>query len=97
MYNYISNVFWKIDQRPQLFQRWTRGDTNSNFSKLKFSNEKRYNAQNAENFLASKGILVRGMSVYNLSNYLRVSLGTDEENLILIKELKVFLEKFWWQ
>ena len=65
----------------------------ANFLLIKFSNEKRYNAQNAENFLASKGILVRGMSVYNLSNYLRVSLGTDEENLILIKELKAFLEK----
>ena len=65
----------------------------ANFLLIKFSNEKKYNAENAEQFLANEGILVRGMSVYNLSNYLRVSLGTDEENIMLIKQLKCFLEK----
>jgi histidinol-phosphate/aromatic aminotransferase/cobyric acid decarboxylase-like protein len=32
------------------------------------------------------------MSVYNLPSYLRVSLGTEKENMTLIKELKRFLE-----
>jgi histidinol-phosphate aminotransferase len=59
---------------------------------IKFSNETKFNAQSAEKFLASRGILVRGMSVYNLPSYLRVSLGTEEENRTLIKELKSFLE-----
>jgi len=65
----------------------------TNFLLIKFSNETQFNAQSAEKFLANRGILVRGMSVYNLPNYLRVSLGTEEENMTLIKELKRFLEK----
>jgi histidinol-phosphate/aromatic aminotransferase/cobyric acid decarboxylase-like protein len=32
------------------------------------------------------------MSGYNLSSYLRVSLGTEEENMIFIKELKSFID-----
>ena len=64
----------------------------TNFLLIKFSNETKFNAQSAEKFLASRGILVRGMLVYNLPSYLRVSLGTEEENRTLIKELKSFLE-----
>ena len=64
----------------------------TNFLLIKFSNETQFNAQSAEKFLASRGILVRGMLVYNLPSYLRVSLGTEEENMTLIKELKSFLE-----
>ena len=64
----------------------------TNFLLIKFSNETQFNAQSAEKFLASRGILVRGMSVYNLPSYLRISLGTEEENMTLIKELKSFLE-----
>ena len=64
----------------------------TNFLLIRFPNNNRHNAQNAENFLASKGILVRGMKVYGLSNHLRVSIGNEEENLKFIKELKSFLE-----
>ncbi len=62
----------------------------TNFLLIRFPNN-RYNAQNAESFLASKGILVRGMKVYGLSNHLRVSIGNEKENLKFIKELKAFL------
>ena len=60
---------------------------------IKFPIENKYNAQSAESFLASKGILVRGMKVYGLSNYLRVSIGTEEENIKFINELKTFFKK----
>ena len=62
----------------------------TNFLLIRFPNN-RYNAQNAESFLASKGILVRGMKVYGLSNHIRVSIGNEKENLKFIKELKAFL------
>ena len=65
----------------------------TNFLLIKFPIENKYNAHNAENFLASKGILVRGMKVYGLSNYLRVSIGTEEENIKFINELKTFFNK----
>ena len=64
----------------------------TNFLLIKFPNKNLKSAQNAEKFLADKGILVRGMSAYGLSNYLRVSIGNEEENIIFIKELKKFLD-----
>ena len=64
----------------------------TNFLLIKFPYEVKYSAINAEKFLAKRGILVRGMAVYNLTNYLRVSIGTEKENITLINELKRFLK-----
>ena len=64
----------------------------TNFLLIRFPSNNKHNAQNAENFLASKGILVRGMKAYGLSNHLRVSIGNKIENLRFVEELKVFLE-----
>ena len=64
----------------------------TNFLLIKFPIKDEYSAENAESFLASKGILVRGMKVYGLPNYLRVSIGTEEENIKFLNELKSFLE-----
>ena len=64
----------------------------TNFLLIKFPSDLKKNAQSAENYLASKGILVRGMKVYGLPNYLRVSIGTQEENIKFLNELKSFLE-----
>ena len=64
----------------------------TNFLLIKFPSDLKHNAQNAENYLASNGILVRGMKVYGLSNYLRVSIGTQDENIKFLNELKSFLE-----
>ncbi len=65
----------------------------TNFLLIKFPNSLKKNAQNAEKFLAKRGILVRGMKVYGLDDYIRVSIGNEAENMLLIKELKTFLEK----
>tara|TARA_B100000242_G_scaffold276706_1_gene232798 strand:- start:220 stop:672 length:453 start_codon:yes stop_codon:yes gene_type:complete len=65
----------------------------TNFLLIKFPDEYEYSAEVVENFLASKGILVRGMKVYGLSNYLRVSIGNEEENIKFINELKTFFRK----
>ncbi len=64
----------------------------TNFLLIKFPSDIEYNAENAEHYLASKGILVRGMKVYGLPNYLRVSIGTQDENFEFVNELKTFLE-----
>ena len=65
----------------------------TNFLLIKFPIDSKYNAQKAENFLAKKGILVRGMKVYGLSNHLRVSIGTENENIKFVNELKTFFNK----
>ena len=64
----------------------------TNFLLIKFPSEVLKSAQNAEKFLADKGILVRGMNAYGLPNYLRVSVGNEKENILFIKELKSFLD-----
>ena len=64
----------------------------TNFLLVKFPDTKNHNATNAEKFLADRGILVRGMKVYGLPNHLRISIGNEKENRVLIKELKSFLE-----
>ena len=64
----------------------------TNFLLIKFPNDVLNSAQNAVKFLAEKGILVRGMNAYGLPNYLRVSIGNEEENITFIKQLKSFLD-----
>ena len=64
----------------------------TNFLLIKFPYEVSKSAHNAEIFLANKGILVRGMKGYGLPNHLRISIGNEDENIILIKELKLFLD-----
>ena len=64
----------------------------TNFLLIKFPDEILNNAQNAVKFLADRGILVRGMDAYGLPNYLRVSIGNEEENITFIKQLKCFLD-----
>ena len=64
----------------------------TNFLLIKFPDEILKSAQNAVKFLAERGILVRGMNAYGLPNYLRVSIGNEEENITFIKQLKSFLD-----
>jgi histidinol-phosphate aminotransferase len=64
----------------------------TNFLLVKFPDTNNHNATNAEKFLADRGILVRGMKVYGLPNHLRISIGNEKENIVLIRELKSFLE-----
>ena len=64
----------------------------TNFLLIKFPNEVLNSAENAVKYLADKGILVRGMNAYGLPNYLRVSIGNEEENITFIKQLKNFLD-----
>ena len=64
----------------------------TNFLLIKFPNEVLNSAENAVKYLADKGILVRGMDAYGLPNYLRVSIGNEEENITFIKQLKNFLD-----
>ena len=64
----------------------------TNFLLIKFPKDIHTCAQKAEQFLAEQGILVRSMNAYGLTNYLRVSIGNEEENITFIKQLKSFLD-----
>ncbi|MGA0599934.1 histidinol-phosphate transaminase [Caulobacter sp. KR2-114] len=49
-------------------------------------------APDAEAFLASRGLLVRGVAGYGLPNHLRITLGLEEHNRALVDALAAFLK-----
>ena len=67
--------------------------SSTNFILINLSNKDKLSAQNAVLFFKKNGVLVREMNVYNLPNYIRVSLGTEEENKYFLKLLKKFIIK----
>ena len=66
-------------------------NSSTNFILLNLSNQNKNVAKNAALFFKNNGVLVREMNVYNLPNYIRVSLGTEEENNYFLKLLKKFI------
>ena len=66
-------------------------NSSTNFILLNLSDQDKHVAKNAVLFFKKNGVLVREMNVYNLPNYIRVSLGTKEENNYFLKLLKKFI------
>ena len=67
--------------------------SSTNFILISLSDKDKLSAQNAVLFFKKNGVLVREMNVYNLPNYIRVSLGTEEENKYFLKLLKIYYKK----
>jgi len=61
--------------------------TEANFILIKVGE----NAKEVENRLLHRGIIVREMTPYNLPEYIRVSIGTMEQNEEFVRELQVSL------
>jgi len=59
-----------------------------NFLLVEFSPNLRIIASEAYDILCSKGLIVREMKEYNLPNCLRITIGTEEANSILMDSLK---------
>jgi histidinol-phosphate aminotransferase len=66
-------------------------DTQGNFVLPRFPTEPGFTAADADAFLQSKGIVVRRVDGYGLSEYLRITLGTDEEMEITLDVLTEFM------
>ena len=62
-----------------------------NFVLLRFPSEERRNAAAAYAFLRARGIIGRRMDPYGLSEYLRITMGTDEEISLVLEGLADFL------
>lgn len=63
----------------------------TNFILVEFANSQ--SADACDEFLKTKGLIVRKVGAYNLANCLRMSIGTDEANERLIAALKEFMGK----
>jgi histidinol-phosphate aminotransferase len=46
----------------------------------------------AEAFLATRGLLTRGVGNYNLPNHLRITIGLEEHNRAVVEGLEAFLK-----
>ena len=68
-------------------------DSIGNFILCGFNNTVEKNAEAADLFLKSNGIIVRRMGGYGLPNYLRITIGTEPEMIIFVKALGQFLER----
>jgi histidinol-phosphate aminotransferase len=63
----------------------------ANFVLIHFADAKAANDANA--FLMKRGLILRQVTAYKLPNALRLSVGTEEANRLVVQGLKDFLGK----
>lgn len=64
-----------------------------NFVLVKFGREPGRTAKDAEAFLATRGIIVRGLGNYHMPDYVRITIGLEEHNRAVVEALADFLER----
>jgi histidinol-phosphate aminotransferase len=65
----------------------------ANFVLIHFPETKGRTAKEADAFLTERGLILRQVGVYKLPNALRMSVGTEEANRLVVQALKEFLGK----
>ncbi|HEY2426649.1 MAG TPA: histidinol-phosphate transaminase [Pseudolabrys sp.] len=65
----------------------------ANFVLIHFPETKGRTARDADAFLTKRGLILRQVGVYKLPNALRMSVGTEEANRLVVQALKEFLGK----
>jgi histidinol-phosphate aminotransferase len=65
----------------------------ANFLLIHFPREKGRTAGEADAFLTARGLILRQVGAYKLPNALRMSVGTEEANRLVVAALKDFLAK----
>src|SRR4029079_6452959 len=63
----------------------------ANFVLIHFSPDKSRTAADANAFLIKRGLILRQVGAYKLPNALRMSVGTEEANRLVVKALAEFL------
>jgi len=65
----------------------------ANFVLIHFPEVKGRTARDADAFLTKRGLILRQVGAYKLPNALRISVGTEEANRLVVQALKEFLGK----
>jgi histidinol-phosphate aminotransferase len=65
----------------------------ANFLLIHFTETKGRTAKDADAFLTARGLILRQVGAYKLPNALRMSVGTEEANRLVVAALKEFLSK----
>ena len=63
----------------------------ANFLLIHFPTHKGKTAQDADRFLTARGLILRQVAAYKLPNALRMSVGTEEANRLVVQALAEFL------
>lgn len=63
----------------------------ANFLLIHFSDRKGHTAKDADAFLTKRGLILRQVGAYKLPNALRMSVGTEEANRLVVQALKEFM------
>ena len=63
----------------------------ANFVLIHFPDIKGKTAKEADAFLTKRGLILRQVGAYKLPNALRMSVGTEEANRLVVQALKEFL------
>jgi histidinol-phosphate aminotransferase len=65
----------------------------ANFLLIHFPETKGRTAKEADAFLTARGLILRQVGVYKLPNALRMTVGTEEANRLVVAALRDFLAK----
>ena len=65
----------------------------ANFILIHFPETKGRTARDADDFLTARGLILRYVAAYKLPNALRLSVGTEEANRLVVAALKDFLDR----
>ncbi len=81
---------WLLDEIPKLGLKVT--PSVANFVLIHFPEEKGRTAEEADTFLSARGLITRRVKAYGLPNALRMSVGTEEANRLVLQALTEFME-----
>ncbi|MGB8816927.1 MAG: histidinol-phosphate transaminase [Rhizobiaceae bacterium] len=81
---------WLTDEIARLGLRIT--PSVGNFLLIHFPDDAAKSAENADAFLSSRGLILRRVTSYGFPNALRLSVGSEEANHLVVSTLKSFLE-----
>jgi histidinol-phosphate aminotransferase len=80
---------WLIEEIRKIGLR--ADDSQTNFILIHFPMDK--NAQQADDFLMARGLILRGVASYGLADCLRLSVGSEEANRKVVAALRDFMEQ----
>ena len=60
---------------------------------IHFPPDKGHTADDADAFLTKRGLMLRGLENYGLPNALRLTVGTEEANRLVVAALRDFVER----
>ena len=66
--------------------------TAANFLSIRFPTTVGKTAGDADLFLLKRGLILRQISAYGMPDFLRLSVGTEEANRLVVDALKEFME-----